>query len=432
MKTMYRFLAVGALLLSASFMSEAQSIEEALKEYPAYYCSNHTSYRFKDVADTPAPEGYKPFYISHMARHGSRFDSKNKTLERTLGMLERLDADNLLTKEGKRLLELERRFYIMQKDNPGMLSFRGREEHAKLGNRMYDRFTEVFTNPERPNVNAVSTTVIRSITSMSSCTLAMRTKAKKNKHPLHFSMSYGSDPDSILFAGGDYYGAVRIYDALEDSISIDFGCTDIMSKIVKNRKKAAKLVGEEFNFTDDLFGTMSFFGPSGIDELNPALWFTAREMYMHSRHRNARVYCFARQQYDNGVPTIGVLLKHIIAQADSAIAGNGVCANLRFAHDTQMGVLLSLMGEEGMNGIYKPDEIDKYFCSGIMIPMAVNMEIVFYKNESGDVLVKVLHNEEERRLVGLEPFSGPYYRWDELKKYWETRCSGTVPIEIRK
>ena len=52
-------------------------------------------------------------------------------------------------------------------------------------------------------------------------------------------------------------------------------------------------------------------------------------------------------------------------------------------------------------------------------PMAANIQLVFYRNKSGEVLVKVLHNEYEQRLdeaVG-KPINGVYYRWNDLRQY---------------
>ena len=49
------------------------------------------------------------------------------------------------------------------------------------------------------------------------------------------------------------------------------------------------------------------------------------------------------------------------------------------------------------------------------MPMATNMQIVFYRNGGGDVLVKVLYNEREAALVGLAPVKGPYYRWQDVR-----------------
>jgi hypothetical protein len=51
--------------------------------------------------------------------------------------------------------------------------------------------------------------------------------------------------------------------------------------------------------------------------------------------------------------------------------------------------------------------------------MGANIQIVFYRNRKGDVLVKVLHNEREQLLdpaVG-KPVEGVYYRWEDMKGY---------------
>ena len=51
--------------------------------------------------------------------------------------------------------------------------------------------------------------------------------------------------------------------------------------------------------------------------------------------------------------------------------------------------------------------------------MASNLQIIFYRNKKGDVLVKFLYQEKERLLRGLEPVTGPYYRWEDVKSNLE-------------
>jgi hypothetical protein len=50
-----------------------------------------------------------------------------------------------------------------------------------------------------------------------------------------------------------------------------------------------------------------------------------------------------------------------------------------------------------------------------MIPFAGNMEMVFYRNKAGKVLVKFLLNEQETLLRGLPSVEGPYYDWETVK-----------------
>ena len=49
--------------------------------------------------------------------------------------------------------------------------------------------------------------------------------------------------------------------------------------------------------------------------------------------------------------------------------------------------------------------------------MCTNVQMVFYRNRQGEVLVKFLRNEQETTLTRLQPWKGPYYKWSELRPY---------------
>ena len=48
--------------------------------------------------------------------------------------------------------------------------------------------------------------------------------------------------------------------------------------------------------------------------------------------------------------------------------------------------------------------------------MASNLQLVFYRDANGEILVKALYNEREMRIKGLTPLSGPYYRWRDVEE----------------
>ena len=48
------------------------------------------------------------------------------------------------------------------------------------------------------------------------------------------------------------------------------------------------------------------------------------------------------------------------------------------------------------------------------LPMGANLQLIFYKKTGKPVLVKALVNEREATLP-LEPVSGPYYKWEDVK-----------------
>ena len=54
-----------------------------------------------------------------------------------------------------------------------------------------------------------------------------------------------------------------------------------------------------------------------------------------------------------------------------------------------------------------------------IIPMAANVQLVFYRRNADDkdILFKVLLNENEATLP-LKAVDGPYYRWADFKEYY--------------
>ena len=59
----------------AALPAQAQTTDAELAAHPEYTLSGAMPYPEpgKNVKYAKAPAGYKPFYISHYARHGSRF-----------------------------------------------------------------------------------------------------------------------------------------------------------------------------------------------------------------------------------------------------------------------------------------------------------------------------------------------------------------------
>lgn len=136
---------------------------------------------------------------------------------------------------------------------------------------------------------------------------------------------------------------------------------------------------------------------------------------------NARMYvCNAAAPLNGGLMPrqAAPLLRNIVESADKAIAGGKPCADLRFGHDTHLIRLLALMGVEGCEG--READIEKFHLAWQdyrVSPMAANLQLVFSRNASGDVLVKLLHNEREVHLP-LVAVEGPYYDWKELRRYF--------------
>ena len=110
----------------------------------------------------------------------------------------------------------------------------------------------------------------------------------------------------------------------------------------------------------------------------------------------------------------------IVSIADRVIRDGGPALTLRFTHDGTILPLTYLMGiKEAMGGRTDFENLHKYISVDKLIPMAANIQLVFYRKEgSDDVLVKFLLNENETGIP-VKTDCAPYYHWKDVKQYWE-------------
>jgi len=84
-----------------------------------------------------------------------------------------------------------------------------------------------------------------------------------------------------------------------------------------------------------------------------------------------------------------------------------------------IGLKETLGGRPDPKNLYKTISIDK------IIPMAANIQLIFYRKEgSDDVLVKFLLNENETSIP-VKTDCAPYYHWKDVKHFWERHPSIT-------
>ena len=61
------------------------------------------------------------------------------------------------------------------------------------------------------------------------------------------------------------------------------------------------------------------------------------------------------------------------------------------------------------------DDVAAVWNAQTVTPMGTNIQFVFFRNPAtGDVWVRVLHNERD---AGLPLGGGPYYRWETFRDY---------------
>jgi len=398
-----------------------QNVNRSASCYYAYPGPTQTTY-------TAAPAGYKPFYISHYGRHGSRYLIGKNAYTRVSSALQKADELGKLTEKGKEVLAEVNVMIQEAGGRDGELTLLGAQQHQQIAKRMYDNYPGVFAG--KTNIDAKSTIVIRCILSMEN---GLQELIRKNpelqiRHDASYAtMYYMNHTDKKLEAqkmSGTtrevYEEFCKKHDKHEHTMKLLFNDNDYWQKEID----ATKLSNQLFELASDLQSTELRTKMSLYDI------FDEDEVYNHWLCNNAGWYIsYGPCTLNGGTQPFNqrFLLKRIIEEADSCIALEHPGATLRYGHDTMVYPLTCLLG---LNGKDKPvkdleDLVDAGFCDYKIVPMAANLQFIFYRKAYGDkdILVKVLDNENEATLP-IKSDVAPYYHWKDFKEYYLNKIAG--------
>jgi len=405
--------------------------------------SNHYAYPYGTDADLPAltqaPAGYEPFYIDHYGRHGSRWLTNAKTYSRPVQTLTKAKVAGMLNLQGQRLLKLLALVNDASQQRAGDLSDVGAEQHQQIAARMFQNFPEVFKGDAR--VDARSTVIIRCILSMQNETMTLR-----SLNPALRITTDASYHDMYYMGWG--YGEDTLANSLRKSVDpISNGMYD---KCLHPQRFVAQLVNDTAwasthldsrQLMRDVFDVAgSLQGHHDFDHINLYNYFSSDEIFELWRLKNIYWYIHWANAPQNGnrMPFIErALLRDMIEKADKAIATGERGASLRFGHETCVLPLACLMELDNVN--YSCDNLDElhlYWQDYNTIPKACNVQMIFYRpvgtngNNADDILVKVLLNEHEATLP-VQAVEGPYYRWNDLKQYYEHKLATPIDWQVR-
>lgn len=416
-----KFILTASTAILSGFYALAQVTPEALlrENLDRAACHFH-SYEYIPAAETPAPEGYKAFYVNHYGRHGSR-RSTNWYAETGYNNIKKAKEAGILTPLGEELYNDVSKIYAEHVDMVGELSERGAREHRAIAERLYWRYPEIF-NGERKEVDARASTVQRCIISMAHFTSSLDDCAPA----LKFDFRTGKKHWRII--NHEYYDRKSISkycEQVKDSvIRAMMDPTRFMNSIIKADPDG--VVGDPYAFMESIFttGAISQCLDYPADVLGK--YFTFDEVLAEYCSYNSRMYADMSNSLEFGdnviwAPAQG-LAQDFIERGDAAISRDSKrAADLRFGHDTGILPFAGLLGLEGVSLRRRSGDISDYWSSSMMIPMATNLQMVYFRNDKDDILVKIYYNERETKIDGLDAVTGPYYRWDDLKAWINSR-----------
>lgn len=387
----------------------------------------YLAYPTVETKQTPAPKGYKPFYVSHYGRHGSRYLLSDRDYQWIIQLMEKAEIVNGLTPLGHDVLKRLNMVWEEAQGRAGDLTPLGVRQHQGIAERMSKNFPEVFRG--KRHVSARSTVVYRCAMSM----VAFGDRLKQLNPQLDMSyemsekyMSYLNyhSARSNAFTHGKKGPWVEEYRKFEEA---QVHPDRLVSTLFSN----ADFIRCEVNPSELMWG-LYWIAVDMQDMETPVSFFdlfTAKEMFDLWQCVNYRFYMGnANPLASNGIVMANAksLVENILESADAAIKDRSIAATLRFGHDGNVIPLLALLQIENFDvAVAGPAEVYKHWCDFKATPMASNVQIVFFENKAGDILVKFMHNEKEVH-VPVKTDQWPFYHWNDVKEYYQKRLS-TLP-----
>lgn len=370
-------------------------------------------YRFEDVARTPAPKGYSPFYISHYGRHGSRYAWNSATYTVLKKVLDAAASSNSLTERGRELYEDFNDFYLEPLVNTGDLTDLGMEQHMEIARIMCEDFPEVFKDGGK--VLARASTSQRAIVSMNAFTVSLQKHAPKldiAMNSLHTNLLYTNSTGAPREIAEYYEGEVRIPESTVDFRDRMTDYDAILGKLFTDRGFLEEIGGRR-EFVYELFslwaGYHNYCDGDWLEDI-----FTKDQLLKLWEAENYSVYAGHSRNRYRMIP----LLRDIIGLADEAVRTGEYKGHFRFGHDTIVNAICPLLNIDGSG--FEPDKAEdvKYWFRNYDTPKAANIQFVLYRSKKNpEILFKLLRNGSEATLPQLKPVSGPYYRWEDFKTW---------------
>ncbi len=409
-------------LLAACFAlgALAQSVPalEQLKADPRKAYGTDYPYGFETKPLTPAPLGFKPFYISTYARHGSRYYWNDRLYKQLDTLLNVAHERQLLTEEGEafnaRFREAEQELMTGISE----LTDLGWQQHQKIARTMYERFPEVFW--KGGNVLAIASLSGRCVLSMSAfcqelvqCNPAIEIREQSSRSTLDAT----APGDRQNPAYREWPKAKPRYEKNRQAFERD---STLHSKVISRVFKSTEgLPGNMIRIADNLVSLYTSLPSIGHEGMMDGI-LTDEDIVKHWETSNLGSYSWVFGDQYRAVP----VLNDIIAKADAVLDGScDRVADLRFGHDSYIGPMTVLMGLNGADRDPEDPYEVKDCYQNWQTSKASNIQLIFYRSdETPDILVKCLLNGSEATLP-IPTSTFPYYPWSALRTFLLERCN---------
>lgn len=407
-------------LLAVAMVAEAEMKREYLAQHPEAAMGTDRLYYGDKSTPAKAPKGYKPFYISTVARHGSRYHVDTFLYDNTKRMLAEAERRGLLTDIGRQAKAIIDRAGELHGKHVGSLSHIGYEQSRGIAHRTYARFKSIFT--KGAIIDGRSSLYPRCV-----LTQAAFNQGLKECEPLLDVRQRSSYADYRTLLPNwkeshpKRYAEVQIFRKelmrRADSLAALQRCPKSIVRFVTDPERLEREMGlNSYEFAYDLFFRINFarnFTADYTDFLREN--FDVEDTYTFAKHYSD--YWLLRYGIVDSrgcaltIAALRPFVDDIVKHANAVLDGTEqVAAHLRCTHDTYLFQLLALMR---VPDCYHKGVDVEGLCMNTPICMGANVQFVFFRNKQGRVLVQILYNEADAK-INIGGNEGPFYDWQSV------------------
>lgn len=413
-----RLLTFASALATCLCGSAAWDLKQMVEDCPEKAGGIYYAYDVKVDSVAPAPAGYQPVYISHYGRHGSRWPVNQKIYKTAGDFFQEQQLAENITPEGKTVWKMVTSCAGNAVGHLGELTGKGERQHRAIASRLLNRFPGLFSGNKVVGRSSVEPRCIMSMMAFFDELEERVPGLAVSKHatPGDMDFIHHNTPEAKLNTGEE---APWMWDfsSYRDSVSL---CRKTAARLFKKVPECDSLP----IFMRSLYDVA--ISVQDIDSLDVDLLsvFDGEELAGLWKAANYMQYVAngkSPQSMSSGPESVKPLLREIVGRAEEMLSSGDVAADFRFGHDTDLLRLVSLIDARGVGvELEDADIVADHWRNFEISPMGANVQLVFYRNSEGKIIVMPRLNEVPVKISDVpETFPG-YYDWEILKSYFNS------------
>lgn len=419
-------------VLKLLFLASTISAAAFCQECPDSFLGTKTLYQIPGSKNTPVPDGYEPVFINHIGRHGARHLTKEVKKTLACQVLLKADSAGALTPTGQQLKQMVLLLDKVETNNIESISAEGRMELKGIAQRMQANNASLFSQPLEVNIGVTN----KKRTKQSADAFLTGLSGKQTLHDyiddtdLRF---YDLSPAYLTFEQqGSWIPAFEAFQEKEGTLQIS---KDLAAKLFTKDflarlpvKEQKKIAADVFGFASIVYSLQEEIAQTGLKpaDVNFKSLFSCTELERLGKVDD--VSDFLKKGPGTNINGVQVkiavpLLINFLKTTDEFIKQGKYDLQLRFAHAETVAPFAAVLGISSADRSTTDfDQINANWKAAAVAPLSANIQWILYKKPgSNDYLVKVLLNEKESHITGMNDKTFPYYRYSDLRALYLTR-----------